>query len=390
MTSALNIRCKNMILGALIADAATMGLHWIYDQPHIRKIAPEKPEFTPAHDENYDGVPGYFAHDGRENGAQSQYGEQAMVMLRHLAQNGGQYDPAGFLDAFRAHFGYGGKYVGYIDGATRGTLDNARQFDEATAAMAATVPFDGTPRTAKTLLAKALPLLTHKSGNDLEAAFLNAIQDVDTSKEIAAYAKTLIATLSDVPRPTGASDIQLPAVAKLPALVALLTSQGFTDSPIFDEATGSAVRATSDHPTAETFGEISAHLMVGALMQGTVAGALSAARAVAPPHAGKLLDDAIAMEDKPNTEATQHFGLACDLPMGVPSAVHALCSSNTFANAVRANIYAGGDNCGRAILVGAVMGAVHGTGGAKGIPVDWIDKCKHAEEAQKLLAKLFG
>ena len=30
---------KNALTGALVADAATMGLHWMYDQDHIRKVA---------------------------------------------------------------------------------------------------------------------------------------------------------------------------------------------------------------------------------------------------------------------------------------------------------------------------------------------------------------
>jgi len=40
MSKNTQTRAKNMIWGALVADAAAMGLHWIYDQPHIRKIEP--------------------------------------------------------------------------------------------------------------------------------------------------------------------------------------------------------------------------------------------------------------------------------------------------------------------------------------------------------------
>lgn len=33
------------ILGALVADAAAVGFHWLYDQTRIKEIAPESPEF---------------------------------------------------------------------------------------------------------------------------------------------------------------------------------------------------------------------------------------------------------------------------------------------------------------------------------------------------------
>lgn len=134
-------RCKSMILGALVADAAAMGLHWIYDQEHIRAIALDAPEFVPPDQQNYDGVVAFFAHPNRASGEFSQYGEQAMVMLRTLAASAGQYDSAEFADHFRQHFGYGGAYVGYIDHATRDTLDNWTRFEDAAFACARSLPF---------------------------------------------------------------------------------------------------------------------------------------------------------------------------------------------------------------------------------------------------------
>tara|TARA_B110000908_G_scaffold127531_1_gene149655 strand:- start:584 stop:991 length:408 start_codon:yes stop_codon:yes gene_type:complete len=118
MTTDIQSRARNLVLGALVADAATMGLHWLYDQDRIREVAPEAPEFVGPNPTHFDGVPAFFAHAGRTSGAQSQYGEQALVMARALAANAGNYDRTVYADHFRAHFGYGGKYVGYIDHAT--------------------------------------------------------------------------------------------------------------------------------------------------------------------------------------------------------------------------------------------------------------------------------
>lgn len=51
--------------------------------------------------------------------------------------------------------------------------------------------------------------------------------------------------------------------------------------------------------------------------------------------------------------------------------LHNILTAPSFTEAVRRNTYAGGDTCGRAILVGAVMGALHGVGGENGIPKAW-------------------
>jgi len=59
------------------------------------------------------------------------------------------------------------------------------------------------------------------------------------------------------------------------------------------------------------------------------------------------------------------------LPMALPLCFHILARAESFAGAVEANIRAGGDSAGRAIIIGAVMGAVHGIG-AQGIPTDHL------------------
>jgi ADP-ribosylglycohydrolase len=64
--------------------------------------------------------------------------------------------------------------------------------------------------------------------------------------------------------------------------------------------------------------------------------------------------------------------------MGLPLTFHILANASTFADAVEANIRAGGDSAGRAIMIGAVMGAAHGIGGDAGIPADYLVKMHNA------------
>ena len=120
-------RASNAILGALVADAATMGTHWLYSQKRIAELAPECPEFRAPNEQDYAGNVGYFAHGMKNTGELSHYGEQCLTMLDSLATNSGEYEKSHYQEQFRSHFGYGGKFVGYIDRPTRETLDNIYQ-----------------------------------------------------------------------------------------------------------------------------------------------------------------------------------------------------------------------------------------------------------------------
>ncbi len=115
------------LLGALVADAASLGLHWIYDVDRIAEIANRrdgKVAFTPIDAANFEGVPAYFAHAARSDGQLSQYGENLWLAMQELERTNGMFDATTFQDAFVATFGAGGSYNGYIDRPTRGALDN--------------------------------------------------------------------------------------------------------------------------------------------------------------------------------------------------------------------------------------------------------------------------
>ena len=70
--------------------------------------------------------------------------------------------------------------------------------------------------------------------------------------------------------------------------------------------------------------------------------------------------------------------------------MHNLGRTSGFADAIRTNIYAGGDNCGRAIVLGAVSGAHFGSGGATGIPKEWVSRVNAIDHIESLLTDLFG
>ena len=114
-----------VVLGALVADAAAMGLHWLYEPERIASIAETTdPVFLAADRQNFEGAKGYFAHEGKRGGEPSQYGAVLALVMDSLVASGGKPDVADYQRRFLAFFGPGGEWKGYIDRPTRGALVN--------------------------------------------------------------------------------------------------------------------------------------------------------------------------------------------------------------------------------------------------------------------------
>src|SRR5687768_2145579 len=104
---------STVILGALVADSAALGLHWIYDPARIAEIeATRGLVFLQPDPANYAGVKGYFAHARKAPGESSSYGEVCLLMLKHLAKHG-SFNRVEYQAEYRAYFGPGGEFVGY-------------------------------------------------------------------------------------------------------------------------------------------------------------------------------------------------------------------------------------------------------------------------------------
>ena len=78
MTSTTD-RARAAMMGAAVADAATMGFHWLYDQARIAEVAGDEPEFRSPNKADFQDK-GYFAHGGKTPGEASHYGAQMMAM----------------------------------------------------------------------------------------------------------------------------------------------------------------------------------------------------------------------------------------------------------------------------------------------------------------------
>merc|ERR1711937_791065 len=95
------------------------------------------------------------------------------------------------------------------------------------------------------------------------------------------------------------------------------------------------------------------------------------------PEILEELEDIESLSTVGHTEAVAHiFGQPCYNPGSFMGAIHAVQTSQSFEEAVRKTIKAGGCNCSRSFFIGAMLGA---RDGIAAIPRDWILRTTHAE-----------
>ena len=298
------------VMGALIADSAALGLHWIYDPGRIAEIENTKGiTFLPPQSEHYANVKGYFVHGGKDAGASSAYGEICLLILKHLAEHV-EFKRIEYQTAFKNHFGPGGNYTGYIDTPTR------------------------------QILLKLIPLKPE-----------------------------------EFPEVSGVDDDQFAALATVPVITA--AHKGSRDALL--EKVEQVVRLTHHNDDAVAAAKYTASVLSAVLEGEPVKDALTSSLSVAGEKLTPLLNDALNTNSLNSVVAAQHFGSACHVLEGVPVIAHILRHATSYQQAVEANIRASGDNCGRAIMLGAIAAAAAEVGNDSNatIPLPWLATYKN-------------
>ncbi|MGI9498473.1 MAG: ADP-ribosylglycohydrolase family protein [Geminicoccaceae bacterium] len=294
-----------VVLGALVADAASMGLHWLYDPDHLAMIAKRQdPTFLAADRQHFEDAKGYFAHEGKLSGELTQYGATLALAMNALVASEGRLDIADYQRRYLAFFGPGGDWKGYIDRPTRGTL-----------------------------------------------------------------AKLGTAVDEDTPRASGIDDDQMPAFSPVPAVVA-----AGPERPDLEQEVIGMVRVTNDNPLAMEAALILARTLRAVLQGEETAAVLTREAEAAGDELKPLLREALAASDRNSTDIAGHFGRACHVQEGLPVVFHILRGAKSYESAVRANILAGGDTCGRAMALGSILCARFGLGGERGMPLAWLTR----------------
>ncbi len=317
----MNSRQKDSALGVLVADAAALGLHWLYDLERMHEVvATSDPCFLTPNPDHYEGQVGYFAHAGKQAGEQSHYGESYLLNLDHLIKQGA-FETRVFQQDFISVFGAGGTFNGYIDKPTRTTLENLKLVD------------------------------------------FNATDDVDDDE------------------PSGADDHQVPALTPVSALCASYSADALSDAVI-----EKAIRSTNNNDFAVSSGLYFSKVLQAVLNGNSITDSFTNAAAHAPDEIKDKMSEALSMQTVELDSAAGILGQTCDLKDTMPLTAYILSHSSSFKQATEMNVLAGGDSCGRAMMLGALAGAFYGIGTEDGIPYNWLFLLKRQQEIAALIA----
>ena len=387
--------------GALVADAAAMGFHWMYDQNTIEKLGGDAPEFfdPEASSASYTRsaeLESTFVHAGKKPGDMTQYGEQLLVIIKALAKNGGKLVQAEYEQEFKSFFGPGGPWVGYIDRPTgrvlynlekrnRDAYERARSFD------------NGLTESEKDVLDDEVRVCfkfyddSKSVEENLEVLDGWVLRKSDYKRDPKKdqmridYCRNMFHTVRNCEKELcgDIGDDQFPAIAKLPPVVAL-----YRDAENYDEMVELAVRITNHNDKAVAYAKVYADMLKAAIETRDKDAVILAAKASANAEISEIIEDALAMLDKPHREVGQFFGTSCHLPYGLPQSIHLIANCTSYVEGVRMNISVGGDNAGRSIMVGATLAALYGVDTDDGLPKSWLEKLAKRHEITELLRKL--
>lgn len=365
----------NALAGGWVADAASLGLHWLYDSQRILEVGGQSPEFLTPDAGYFKGGFGYFAHEGKKPGDISHYGAATGVLTDSLLASEGALDIRDYQRRFRAFFGPGGHWQGYIDNPTRVTLKNLDSIEQNAIEQAqSTTTASLTEKQKRILVQKVLPYTRRLSGDSLATPVRKAISLTYQEPEIQEAGVHLAETIDQHLLPeSGADDMQLPAISKLPPLVAC-----YCGSDQLMGVTEAAVRVTNHNDEAVAWAKCAARLLDTLFRGEPISAALDAATPEAPDPENLKKARSGSLLNAPGAGDT--FGRTCYLHEAMPVIFHILSHAESFSEAVRANIHCGGDSCGRAWIIGPAMAAIYGVGGERGIPLSWLARVTGAPD----------
>ena len=301
-------RLRGAIWGQMVGDAYCLGSHWIYDLDELRATYPG-------------GLHGFEApvaehyHAGKVPGDQTHYGDAALLLLQSVAELH-RVDAQDFGRRIVARLG-SPAYHGYLDKSMKGTLANAAAFAQ-----------------------------------EHPGAHFDYQQGSDDDQ---------LATVSRLAPVVAWEALNRSGQAELLRQVAMIT------------------RVTQNNPRAIAYVKAAA-LVLAALLEGrtpneAIMSTEEAIATLAPEHGEEVRQkfaDAVEAEPQTVEAATLAFGQSCPLEHSFPSSVHCLTKhADSYADAMHANAAAGGDNAGRAGMLGAWLGAHLGVGA---IPKDWRER----------------
>ncbi|BBO84393.1 ADP-ribosylglycohydrolase [Desulfosarcina ovata subsp. sediminis] len=189
------------VFGAFVADALSLGVHWVYNTGVIDKKFGRVERY-------YDPLTSY--HKGKKAGDFTHYGDQMLVLLESVSETG-RFEALHFARTWRHFFE---DYTGYFDKATKATLEKMNAGEDLTGCGSDSDDLAGASRLAALLpaypddreqfvdAARAQTAITHTNPLVIASAdfFARTLAAVLNGKPpVAALEETLAARFADSP-----------------------------------------------------------------------------------------------------------------------------------------------------------------------------------------------
>ena len=328
----------NALRGAFVADAASLGTHWIYDPKEMLKSVPsaEEPEFKDPPTPSFysaEEFPGHYDVAGKL----SPYGEQLLFVTEYLANLDKSLKTLNGEDMSQAFDSFLNSYTGRPDHAMKDFQENRKASKK--------FPDSGAKDNQAHCFVKALPVTCMFLGQS------NLLDEVETAIRVhqnddmaVEFGQASAKVLQHVMMGNSLSS----------ALELLVANDG--------DVKKNVERAKSYSGKAESSLE------------------------------ALLLDVSHEiMKDKPDSPFYDLAGRSCALPGSflVPAYLFSQPEQLSYESALRQNILGSGDTCGRCIWLGSVMSVVN-----NGVPESWLsnmhpDTMKQIDSVvDKLVSKL--
>lgn len=349
----LQERQLGALVGGLVADAAVMPLHWIYNQSDLLFLGGAQPEFhDPPHCHD-DRIVTHCDYD-YPLGENSPYGQQMRVYLQLFAKQGIKVGSVDASQLVQAYFGYYGNPAGACSNISTGLNSTGCYWDKCTKEFVANVR------------ANASCVKDNACGGDDNQADALAHQVITTILGSGAAPE---ATLSDASAIVTVTQQNEQAVAFGMAgarmLHSFLSGHSKTPRAAVTDTIAALLDANRVLPNIEDF-------ILAAGLQFVVGEA-----------------------DEKSTAVTLQVGQSCDYPNNLLTGAHMLYqigdgsgnATGNYVSAIRQLIQGGGDQASRSMFVGSFLGAV---AGVDGIPQSWKDRYTHYDEVLQLAKTVVG
>eukprot|EP01035_Chromulina_nebulosa_P026159 gene26159-34210_t len=362
--SALRTDASNMVICSLVADAATMGLHWIYNAQDILEKVSSGPTGKAAFFQ-----PPSCPFYQYETGRLSPYGDEIIPFLRSFTLDKGIVKSS----AASVSYEFFRTYTGRLNHVTKAFVENRD----------AGKPWEECPivdHQAQGIIKMPLTVARYAGHPDLFDRVTDVVEVIHRS-DPSLEASRLLAVILERILLTGATPEE-----------AIQWAAGSGGQRVFTPAMTEMISLVANdaliHELTDFYAKLAAAPLMASILR--TKNLSSSLDSLDEGDKGYLASLSLPLSEEGKksytlSETVAALGLSCAVPGCLLSSLVIARRTSSLEEAVEANILAGGDNCSRAIVVGALWSRSAGTGDGAGVLAKW-NRCVKEDVLQEIIS----